>query len=461
MSVIWSNFVLGNLPFHPAFFCVAYQIPLRKRRHWLLFRSLSIVVGLLLLFLQTTTLSLMVERRIFIPDEIYAGLSFAYLPLQFCILMLLFWRSCDISFSDSLYGTACAYANQHMADCLSLLLFPDQVYGSRGGQHPVTHLCSLLISLTVLFVGYFLVAKRMPEDGRYRVDTLHSQISAVLVVGFAMLLSCYAKIIKLTSSTAMFRVCMLFDLLCCVFVLWAQVERQQERRLTREVETERIIRAQQKEQFSMVQAGIERVNRKCHDLKHKIEDIRRISDHAMQQQCLAELEQAVLFYDYMVKSGNEVIDTVLTEKSLICEQEGITWTCMANGPTLDFMENGDLYLLFNGALENAIESVRKLSDPRRRIIALTLHRKRDMAFLQIENYYAEPPVFVDGLPRSTKLEGSVHGYGLKNIRNVVQKYHGTLELSAENGLFLFSALIPLPDAPKKREEPSEFAAAQV
>lgn len=447
MSEVWVNFLLGNLPLPPFFFCIAYQMPLHKRPHWRFLRILTVAVGLLLLFAQTASLTLLAANRLPISSWLYTVLSLCYLPVQFFIMLLLFWRSCDISLSDSLYGTACAYANQHMADCLILFFFPDKVYGRGTAVSPAVYLFSLLISLAVLFAGYFLAAKRLPEKGRYHVDAPHSQISAALVVGFALLLSCYAKILKVTSSSALFQVCMLFDLLCCVFVLWVQVERQRERRLTREVETERIIRAQQKDQFAMVQAGIERVNRKCHDLKHKIAAIRRISDSAEQQKCLADLEQAVLFYDYMVKSGNEVIDTVLTEKSLVCEQEGITWTCMANGPTLDFMEAGDLYLLFNGALENAVESVRKLSDPKRRIIALTLHRKRDMAFLQIENYFAEPPVFVDGLPRSTKPEGSVHGYGLKHIRSVVEKYHGTLDLSAENGLFLFSVLIPLPSDP--------------
>lgn len=443
MREVWISFVQSLIPVHTVFFCLAFQLPLAKRSHWQL--RFALTAALALFAVPALNLSFQITGSIHLldrPQEIYQLGIFFFLVIQLVAMVLLFWFDCDVSFSDALYGTICAYAAQHLSDALTLLFFPDQAF-DRLQSEQLVHLPSLAISLAVLAVGYFLVAVRLPEKGHYRVSTTHTLLSATLVVGFALLFSYYAKIMQ-PSSLGLFRVCMMFDLLCCVFVLWVQVERQQEKRLIQEVQTERVIRAQQKNQFDMVQAGIERANRKCHDLKHRIAAIRRIADPAEQQKCLADLEQAVLFYDYMVKSGNEVIDTVLTEKSLICEQEGITWTCMANGPTLDFMEDGDLYLLFNGALENAIESVRKLSDPKRRIIALTLHRKRDMAFLQIENYFAAPLVFEDGLPLSTKPEGSRRGYDLKAIRSVVEKYHGTLDLTAENGLFLFSALIPLP-----------------
>lgn len=443
MREIWISFIQSLFPVHTVFFCLAFQLPLAKRSHW----PLRFVLTAALALFAVPALNLIYQTTGFLdlpesPQEIYQLGIFFFLIIQLVAMVLLFWFDCDVSFSDALYGTICAYATQHLSDALTLLFFPGQAF-DRLQSEQLVHLPSFVISLAVLVAGYFLVAVRLPEKGHYRVSVTHTLLSATLVVGFALLLSYYAKILQ-ASSSGLFRICMMFDLLCCVFVLWVQVERQQEKRLTQEVQTQRVIRAQQKNQFDMVQAGIERVNRKCHDLKHRIAAIRQISDPAEQQKCLADLEQAVLFYDYMVKSGNEVIDTVLTEKSLICEQEGITWTCMANGPTLDFMEDGDLYLLFNGALENAIESVRKLSDPKHRIIALTLHRKRDMAFLQIENYFDQPPVFEDGLPCSTKPEGSRRGYNLKAIRSVVEKYHGTMDLSTENGLFLFSALIPLP-----------------
>ncbi len=445
MEIFWRGFWEGVLPQHIVFFCIAYQLPLRKRSQWQLRCAAGLVISLFTVpLVQMVTAQMTKTESPPVMDRTYYITILLFLLVQLCAMALLFWFCCDIPIYDAIYGTACAYATQHLADTLMTILYPDMAFSSISVQWLVDYWPALIISVGVLLAGYYLVAVRLPENGCYQVEASHSWLSAVLVVTFAIGLNYYAKIMQWASDLGMFRVCMLFDLLCCVFVLWVQVERQREKRLAGEMQTERVIRARQKEQFEIARDSVERINRKCHDLKHQVAAIRRIADTAEQQKCLAELEQAVVFYDYMVKSGNEVIDTVLTEIGLLCEQAGITWTCMANGPTLEFMEDGELYLLFNSALENAIESVQKLSDPKQRIIALTLHRKREMAFLQIENYYAEPPVFEQGMPISTKPKDGTHGYGLKNIRSVVEKYRGTLDLSAENGLFLFSVLIPLP-----------------
>lgn len=450
MNLFFSYFMQCFFPLNHVFFCLAYQLPLQKRPHGTLRLLICFAVGLffspLLILLSSVFPS---DSQIFLDQTSYYRSIFIFLILQLCIMVLLFWFDCDISLADAVYGTACAYATQHLSDAVIMLLFPErafsQVYVFSSLSTFLWELPAFLISLVTLLGGYFLVARRLPEKGRYQNPTMHSWLAALIVLGFALFLSYAAKLLLPTSGSAMFRICMMFDLLCCVFMLWVQVERQREKKLIRDMQIERVIRARQKEQFLIARDSVERINRKCHDLKHQVAAIRQIADSDEQQKSLAELEKAVVFYDYMAKSGNEVIDTVLTEKGLLCEQAGITWTCMANGPTLEFMEPEDLYLLFDSALENAIECVRNLRNEKQRIIALTLHRKRDMAFLQIENYYETPIIFDHGLPRSTKPQNETHGYGLKNIRAIVQKYHGTMDITTENGLFLLSILLPLPD----------------
>lgn len=440
------------IPLNHVFFCLAYQLPLRKRAHGKLRLLLCFVIGLLFLPLWTGISKLSAYgNATALTGVSYSANVFIYLLVQMVTMLLLFWFDCDISLSDAIYGTACAYTTQHLSDTIIMLLFPWRAFS--GASDSVSAAFSLhfsdisafFISLVVLLCGYFLIARPLPENGQYQADTTYSWGSALVVLGFVLIPSYYAKILLPVSGTAMFRVCMLFDLLCCVFMLWVQVERQQEKKLIREVQVERIIRDRQKEQFTIARDSVERINRKCHELKHQVAAIRSLPNAEEQKKGLAELEKAVVFYDYFAKSGNEVIDTVLTEKGLLCEQAGITWTCMANGPTLDFMEASDLYLLFDSALENSIESVRKLTDQKHRIIALTLHRKRDMAFLQIENYFEGTLVFDHGLPASTKPSDGLHGYGLKNIRSIVQKYHGTMDITTENRLFLLSILLPLPE----------------
>lgn len=96
-----------------------------------------------------------------------------------------------------------------------------------------------------------------------------------------------------------------------------------------------------------------------------------------------------MIYDGTMHTGNPVLDTVFTEKSLLCEQKGIEWTCMADGEQLAFLDTIDLYILFGAALDRAISQVEHIQEPARRVIAVTANVSRGAAFLQFENYLSD------------------------------------------------------------------------
>lgn len=51
---------------------------------------------------------------------------------------------------------------------------------------------------------------------------------------------------------------------------------------------------------------------KCHDLKHQLRAIRN-SDHEDKEKYLEEIEDSIGIYEAIVKTGNEVLDTILKE----------------------------------------------------------------------------------------------------------------------------------------------------
>ena len=132
----------------------------------------------------------------------------------------------------------------------------------------------------------------------------------------------------------------------------------------------------ERKQYKMSQESISIVNMKCHDLKHQIASIRAVS-RADQQEALRELESAVMIYDTIAKTGNETLDTVLTEKGLYCEQHHIILTYTVDQEKLSFINGVDLYALFSNGLDNAIESVMK-EEHENRVISLR-HRPRQPA----------------------------------------------------------------------------------
>ena len=200
---------------------------------------------------------------------------------------------------------------------------------------------------------------------------------------------------------------------------------------------------EQDRQRKLAQQTIDLINMKCHDMRHQIREI-GISK-SLNSEVIDEMEKSITLYDTMVKTGNEALDVILSEKSLLCYRKGIVLTCVADGGRLDFMSATDLYSLFGNAIDNAIEAVMKIDDPDGRIIGLRIHAVGQMVTVNLKNSFAgELKLDDDGFPVTTKEDKRYHGFGLKSIRYVVEKYDGSVAVQVEDGMFNLNFLVPLP-----------------
>ena len=164
----------------------------------------------------------------------------------------------------------------------------------------------------------------------------------------------------------------------------------------------------EQEQYRLSKENIALINHKCHDLKHQIRAIRGASKEDMDKY-LAEMEDSIRIYESIVKTGNEVLDTILTEKSLYCRERGITVSCVADGSQMEFINTVDLYAILGNALDNAIEAVEKFRQQEMRQIDVLIHRQQSFLVIQILNPIPSDSSFVyeEELPVTTKGTGSI------------------------------------------------------
>ncbi len=94
------------------------------------------------------------------------------------------------------------------------------------------------------------------------------------------------------------------------------------------------------------------------------------------------------------------------------------------------------------ALDNAIEAVMELEDIQKRVISVKIVAQQDILVIQIQNYYDRNLIYEDGLPVTTKKNRYEHGYGMKSIRYMAEKYNGTITVSSEDDIFRLQILIP-------------------
>ena len=108
------------------------------------------------------------------------------------------------------------------------------------------------------------------------------------------------------------------------------------------------------------------------------------------------------------------------------------------------MNEGDIYALFGNALDNAIEAVVKIKETDKRIIELKIHTVNNLLTINIRNSFDGSVIFDEsGLPKTTKEDSSYHGYGVKSISMIVDKYDGNATFKTHNKMFSANILIPL------------------
>lgn len=307
----------------------------------------------------------------------------------------------------------------------------------------------LLFVYAVILIVCGLAEKRYSmADGRLNVTKQECiSLSAIGIAVFAISnLSFYYEKTPFSGQYAseVMNIRTLVDAMGVVLLFTYHIQHR-ENEMRQELSTMQSMLENQYAQYRVNRDSIDMVNRKYHDLKHLIEVLRVEPDAALREEWLDRLENDIRAYELQNKTGNKVLDTLLTAKMVTCQKHGITMTVVADGKCLSFMDKMDICTVFGNALDNAIEYERKITDKEKRMVHLKLNTQKQFVLFQMENYCPEPPKFLGGLPITTKQNTLNHGYGLKSIQYTVKKYGGRMTVKTEQDWFVLKVLIPLPD----------------
>lgn len=358
----------------------------------------------------------------------------------------------QVSVWTSFFCCTAAYTMQNLATALAAFIDISWQNSGLAGHGTLWSFFLLYgLSTAIAYDGCYLVLiRRMRHEGLELVQSRRMAAMVFLVVLVVILFDIANKSLP-RDAVALWIILLLraVHISVCVFVLFSEYEMLYAARWRADAQAMAQLALDSRHQYQLSQQNVEAINAKCHDLKRQIRALSE--DAAVDAAALAELERAVGIYDAAVKTGNDALDIILSEKSLVCEQRGITLSCIADGACLERMAPSDLYALLGNALDNAIEAATGLADPARRSVSLVVHAVHGAASIHVENFYDESVALEldDGLPKTTKraADGTLakvdHGFGLNSMRQICEHYDGTLAVNAETGIFKLDMLIPL------------------
>lgn len=293
-----------------------------------------------------------------------------------------------------------------------------------------------VIAAVVLVASYLLFAKKIVGLS-YLSESDSGIFIAVVLTNIILSLFNTLESLLVSGDVASKLLVRSILLICTLCILALFVKILETKEVRNELEVINKLNRKEHEHFIKLKQDMERVNVKCHDIKHFIAAGLSVGAD------VKDLDEAVKIYDTTIKTGNEIIDTLLAEQSLHCDANDIVLTVMADASKLDFIGTPDMYALFGNLMENAIEATEKLPDSSRRFINVNIRPVAGQVFLCVENGYESILKIVDGMPVSSKeKEKGFHGYGLKSIRMIAEKYGGVFAYKAEEGVFHVNILFP-------------------
>ena len=138
---------------------------------------------------------------------------------------------------------------------------------------------------------------------------------------------------------------------------------------------------------------------------------------------------------------NETANVVLSSKIEDLEQEGILADVAVSLPQDLPVSDTDLCALLGNALDNAIEGSHGAAEQK---VTVRCKADKGLFMLQVRNP-------VGGCVRAdlstTKPDKTAHGFGIPGMREIAERYRGTLEAGVQNGQFELTVCLPITHMP--------------
>ena len=183
-----------------------------------------------------------------------------------------------------------------------------------------------------------------------------------------------------------------------------------------------------------------------HDIRKHLMTISQLNeqnDHDKISHYLSALLNSSDLQNSVHVSDNELLNSILCHYIKICHQMHITFKVDVRKKLLQNLDYTELTALFCNLLDNSVEACSDIPDS---YIELNITDKEntDITVINIINNCRNCPKFnQNGLPVSSKKNKIKHGFGLKSVERIVNKYNGIIKMYFDDEKMAFHTILIL------------------
>lgn len=349
------------------------------------------------------------------------------------LLATMFYKG---SFRKRILSGTLMFISIVMAECIVALfsgyvdmdIFESSEYNSIFG-----FICLPLVQfLVVLLVRNF---KNISEGET--VPTSYWIMSISLPLSSVVLYSIIYRQRDLEILDLFFSACILF--IINIFVLYLYDRQIEAFRIKQEKETLQMQNQYQLNQLELMNQMVEQSRELRHDFLKHISMISYMNEQREEKRLAAYLEEIqgnIENRQRYADTGNFVLDGLLNYKIQEAMANGIRMEMDVVVPEDLELSVYDMNVILTNLLDNSIEAVRQSKDEEDKKIEVHISYSKKRLVIRVENPFDGVVRQEDGHFVTTKEEREAHGYGMKNVEQMVKKYDGLFEVKTAENAFI-------------------------
>lgn len=182
-----------------------------------------------------------------------------------------------------------------------------------------------------------------------------------------------------------------------------------------------------------------------HDINNHIYCINNLNnDNKKINEYVSSLKDEIKEFEFIYDTGNMILDIIINEKSKLCRNKGIKFTCNIDFSMVKFVKPTDVSSIFSNVLDNAIEACDKINDENiNKYIKVKGTMTKAFFVLKCENSKVNDVRFQKGRMLTDKADNFIHGMGIQSIKLSIKKYNGEVLFEDCKEKFILKIYIPL------------------
>ncbi|CEO22414.1 ATP-binding protein [Paraclostridium sordellii] len=196
--------------------------------------------------------------------------------------------------------------------------------------------------------------------------------------------------------------------------------------------------------YMQVESNHEKVRSLYHDMKNHMICIGNLDTIEEVKKYVGNINLELNSMNNSFNTGNKIVDIILSDKKSICIKNNINFECFLDLSKLDFVDMNDICIIFSNAIDNAIQACQKIkTNSLKKFIFIKVTYVNSFCVINIENSKINKILSKKGNIITDKKDKFHHGLGIKNIKNIVNKYDGEVSIKFDDEKFLLTIMIPI------------------